>query len=132
MGALGFGRRPERLLPAMVLLALAGLGLLAFAPGGVARHAAAGLLYGAGYSMVFTLLNTILLGTVPTQRRGAAFGTFVFAFDAGIGLGSFLLGRLIGSWGFHAGWTAAAVLLTLSIPSALHVARRQHVPATFA
>jgi predicted MFS family arabinose efflux permease len=126
MGALGFGHRPERMLPSMVLLALGGLCLLAFAPGGIARHIVSGLAYGAGYSMVFTLLNTILLGTVPMERRGAAFGTFVFAFDAGIGLGSFGLGRVIGIWGFHAGWTLAVVVLVLGLPSALRVARREH------
>jgi predicted MFS family arabinose efflux permease len=128
MGLIGFGRRPERLLPGMVLLSMAGLCLLAFVPGGIARHIASGLLYGAGYSMVFTLLNTILLGTVPTERRGAAFGTFVFAFDAGIGLGSFGLGRVIGMWGFHTGWTVAVIVLICGLPSALRVARRQHLP----
>jgi predicted MFS family arabinose efflux permease len=128
MGLLGFGERPARRLPAMVLLAISGMALLAFAPdawmGALGRHVVSGLLYGAGYSMVYTLLNTILLEIVAPDSRGAAFGTFMFAFDAGIGLGSALLGRLIGAHGFRAGWTAAAIAMVLGLPLALRITRR--------
>ncbi|HJU84808.1 MAG TPA: MFS transporter [Holophagaceae bacterium] len=128
MGVTGFGDRPTRHLPAMVLVCLGGLALLAFMPdawlGGLGRHVASGLIYGAGYSMVYTLLNTILLEIVAAENRGAAFGTFMFAFDAGIGLGSALLGRLIGHSGFRAGWAAALVLMALGLPLSLRITRR--------
>ncbi|HJW08903.1 MAG TPA: MFS transporter [Holophagaceae bacterium] len=128
MGITGFGERPTRRLPAMVLLALSGLALLAFVPdawvGGLARHVVSGLIYGAGYSMVYTLLNTILLEIVAPERRGAAFGTFMFAFDAGIGLGSALLGHLIGAQGFRAGWAAAVAVMALGLPLAVGITRR--------
>ncbi len=124
MGAVGFGERPVRLLPWMLLLAALGLSLLAFAPGASLRHIVAGLVYGAGYSMVFTLLNTALLGTVSPQRRGAAFGTFMFAFDAGIGLGSWTLGLLMGRFGFQWGWRAGVLAMLCALPLTLRIARR--------
>ena len=119
----GFGRNPTRLLPRMLWVTVAGLGLLAFLPGGLARHVLAALLYGAGYSMVQTLVNTHLLVTTPPSRRGAAFGAALFAFDSGIGAGSFLIGGLIG-WGcqhfglqgFRLGWALAAFLALAAVP----------------
>jgi len=121
----GFGRNPTRLLPRMLWVTVAGLGLLAFLPGGVPRHALAALLYGGGYSMVQTLVNTHLLETTPPARRGAAFGAALFAFDSGIGAGSLLIGGLIG-WGcqrfglagFRLGWALAAALALAAVPLA--------------
>jgi len=124
MGGVGFGKRPVRLLPWMLLLAAAGLSLLAFAPGASLRHIVSGLVYGAGYSMVFTLLNTALLDRVSPQRRGAAFGTFMFAFDAGIGLGSWALGLLMGRYGFQWGWRAGVLAMLCGLPLTLRIARR--------
>ncbi len=128
MGITGFGERPTLMLTRMVLLSMSGLAMLAFLPdawaGGLARHVLSGLLYGAGYSMVFTLLNTILLDVVAAERRGAAFGTFMFAFDSGIGLGSALIGRLIGAYSFRAGWATALALMALGIPLALRITRK--------
>jgi MFS family permease len=124
MGAVGFGERPVRLLPWMLLVAAAGLAVLAFAPGASSRHIVSGLVYGSGYSMVFTLLNTALLGTVSPQRRGAAFGTFMFAFDAGIGLGSWALGLLMGRYGFQWGWRAGVLAMLCGLPLTLRIARR--------
>lgn len=129
MGAVGFGERPVRLLPWMLLLAAVGLSVLAFGPGtspsgALFRHVASGLVYGAGYSMVFTLLNTALLGSVSPQRRGAAFGTFMFAFDAGIGLGSWALGLLMGRYGFQWGWRAGVLAMLCGLPLTMRIARR--------
>lgn len=124
MGLRGFGRRPIRLLPAMVLLTAAGLAILAFAPGGTARHVVSGLIYGAGYSMIYTLLNAEVLEVVTPDRRGAAFGAFMFAFDTGIGLGSFALGLLIGSHGFRWGWAAGLVAALLAVPVGMRLVRK--------
>ena len=92
--------------------------------GALFRHVASGLVYGAGYSMVFTLLNTALLGSVSPQRRGAAFGTFMFAFDAGIGLGSWALGLLMGRYGFQWGWRAGVLAMLCGLPLTMRIARR--------
>ena len=133
----GFGRTPLRLLPAMVWTAAAGLALLAFLPGGAARHGIAALIYGGGYSMIHTLLNTHVLETTPADRRGAAFGATLFAFDSGIGLGSFAIGDLIGwscgRWGdpgFRMGWAAALLLVLAAVPLARRLQRvsEKHCP----
>lgn len=119
----GFGRRPIHKLPGMLLGATAGLVLLAALPGGLARHVLAALLYGAGYSMLHTLLNARLMEAVDPQRRGAAFGALLFAFDAGIGLGSFSLGWTIGHYGYRLGWALGALAMLAALPLALRLSR---------
>jgi MFS family permease len=119
----GFGRRPIRKLPGMLVGATAGLVLLAALPGGLARHILAALLYGAGYSMLHTLLNARLMEAVDPQRRGAAFGALLFAFDAGIGLGSFSLGWTIGHYGYRLGWALGALAMVAALPLALRLSR---------
>jgi MFS family permease len=119
----GFGRRPIRKLPAMLLGAFAGMVLLAALPGGTLRHMLSALLYGAGYSMLHTLLNAKLLDSVDPQRRGSAFGALLFAFDAGIGLGAFGLGWVIGHYGYRPGWALGALLLIAALPMALKLSR---------
>jgi len=135
MTKVGFGRNPTRLLPAMLWAAVAGLALLAVLPGGAARHASSALLYGAGYSMVHTLVNTHVLEITPPSRRGAAFGATLFSFDSGIGLGSFFIGSIIG-WGcarfgplgYRAGWLAAAAVALLGVPLSHRLLREAHRP----
>ena len=128
----GFGPNPTRLLPAMLWATTAGLALLAFLPGGLPRHILAALVYGGGYSMVHTLVSTHVLEATPPGRRGAAFGATLFAFDSGIGLGSFALGGLIGwgsahygSAGFRIGWAAAALLALAAVPLSRGLAGRK-------
>ena len=119
----GFGSRPSRKLPGMLLGAFVGLALLALLPGGMARHMASALLYGAGYSMLHTLLNAKLLESVDPQRRGSAFGALLFAFDAGIGLGSLSLGWIIGHYGYRLGWGLGALAMLAALPLALRLSR---------
>jgi predicted MFS family arabinose efflux permease len=119
----GFGRRPIRKLPAMLLGATLGLFLLAAMPGGLWRHILSALLYGAGYSMLHTLLNAKLLDTTEPARRGSAFGALLFAFDAGIGLGSFSLGWVIGHHGYRLGWALGALAMLAALPTALRLSR---------
>jgi MFS family permease len=136
MTHIGFGRKPVRLLPGMLWAAGAGLALLALLPGGAGRHALAALLYGGGYSMVHTLVNTHVLEITQPSRRGAAFGATLFAFDSGIGLGSFLIGNVIG-WGcarfgplgYRAGWLAAAAVALVAVPLSHRLLREAHRPA---
>ena len=89
------------------------------------------LLYGAGYSMVHTLINTYVLETVHPERRGAAFGATLFSFDAGISLGSLLIGGVIG-WaerrygaaGFRLGWAISALMALAAVPLSYRLVRR--------
>ena len=124
MGLWGFGKRPIRLIPAMAMVVAAGLAVITFAPGGMARHIVSGLVYGAGYSMIFTLLSAEVLEVVTPERRGAAFGAFMFAFDAGIGIGSFAFGLLIGRMGYRWGWGAGLIAVLVAVPVGMRIARR--------
>lgn len=123
----GMGRRPVALLPWMAALTTLGYGLLAFLPGGLARHIVSGLVYGAGYGMVHTLMLTHLMETIPPQRRGAATGAFFFAFDAATALGSLGLGWVMQHAGFRWGWVIGAGVMALSIPVAYRVIGRPAV-----
>jgi hypothetical protein len=66
--------------------------------------------------MVHTLVNAHVLDTTPQDRRGAAFGATLFAFDSGIGLGSLAIGGLIGWGSGQFGWAAAAALALAAVP----------------
>lgn len=123
MARRGFGSRPIRLLPRMHLMALVGFLILALWPGGLVRHLLSALLYGAGYSMVFTLLSARMLEVVDPLRRGAAFGALLFAFDAGIGVGAFALGWVIGKAGYQWGWIVGSVCVLLVLPIVWRLAR---------
>ena len=125
VGITGLGSQPISHLPRVATLATLGLVVLSLPVGGLERLVIAGLLFGAGYSMVFTLLNTALLDTVPEESRGTAFGTFMFAFDAGIGLGSWFLGYLIGTYSYQLGWSVGAFFMTLGIPLAYQIRRQR-------
>jgi MFS family permease len=119
----GMGRRPVRLLPWMAALTTLGYGLLAFLPGGLVRHVTSGLVYGAGYGMVHTLMLTRLIETIPPHRRGAATGAFFFAFDATTAIGALGLGWVMQHASFRWGWAVGAGLMTLCIPVAHRVVR---------
>lgn len=130
MSRIGFGSDPVRLLPNMLWGAFLGLVLLALFPGGAIRHALSALVYGAGYSMVHTLVSTHVLEVIHPERRGAAFGATLFSFDSGIGLGSYVIGMVIGhgerAWGvvaYRAGWAVAAVAAGLALPLAYRLIR---------
>ncbi|GLH73943.1 MFS transporter [Geothrix limicola] len=126
----GMGRRPVSLLPYMIALASAGYALLAFLPGGMIRHLLAGLIYGAGYGMVHTLLLMDIFATTPHERTGAAVGALFFAFDAATAFGALGLGWVMEHSGFRHGWAIGAVLMALSIPVARRIVRRSAAMTT--
>jgi MFS family permease len=120
----GMGKRPVDRLPWMIALATSGYVLLALMPGGMARHLLSGLIYGAGYGMVHTLLIMNIFATTPPQRTGAAVGALFFAFDAATAIGALGLGWVMEHWNFRYGWAIGAGLMALSIPVARRIARR--------
>jgi MFS family permease len=130
----GFGQNPIRLIPRMLMLSIAGLAILALAPGGLIRHAISALLYSAGFSMMHTLVNAHILDIVAPQRRGAAFGASLFSFD--IGLGALGIGGLIGlaepalgANSFRVGWATSGVLALAALPLARHLVRVSRKPS---
>jgi predicted MFS family arabinose efflux permease len=60
---------------------------------------------------------------VTADRRGAAFGAVLAAFDTGIGTGSTSMGWLIQRYGFAAAFGVAAALSALALPYFLAVDR---------
>jgi MFS family permease len=124
LGLTGMGQRPVKLLPAMIVLASAGYALLALLPGGLARHLFAGLIYGAGYGMVHTLLIMNIFATTPPERVGAAVGALFFAFDAATAFGALGLGWVMEHLGFRWGWAIGAILMALSVPVARRIVRK--------
>ena len=61
---------------------------------------------------------------VGHERRGAAFGAILAAFDTGIGAGSTTSGWLIGRYSFQAAFGLAAALSALALPAFLLSERR--------
>jgi MFS family permease len=124
LGLTGMGRRPVALLPWMLALAALGSLLLTCLPGGTSRHLTAGLVYGAGYGMVHTLVFMHIIETSRPERRGAAMGALFFAFDVGTALGALALGWVMEQGGFRWGWGTGVILLVLAIPVARRVVRQ--------
>jgi len=89
-------------IPCLVLISL-GLGLLAL--GGTRGWLIASAVY-VGYVMQ----------GVDADRRGAAFGAILAAFDTGIGTGSTSMGYLIQHYGFATAFGIAAALSALALP----------------
>lgn len=124
LGVVGLGPRPARLIPWMAALTTLGCALLAGLPGGTSRHIAAGLVYGAGYGIVHTLLFLVVMEGSAPQRRGAGAGALYGMFDAGVATGAFSLGLVMERWGFRAGWGVATAMLALATLTTAWVARR--------
>ena len=60
---------------------------------------------------------------VSAERRGAAFGAILAAFDTGIGTGSTSIGWLIQRFGFRTAFAVAAGLSALALPYFLAIDR---------
>ena len=85
-------------------------------------------LFGAGFGNVYPVFAAHVTRHVREERRGAAFGAILAAFDVGIGTGSIALGAVIGRAGFPAAYGTAAVLAALSVPAFLLLDRRAFPP----
>ena len=115
-GRLGdrFGYR-RVFLPCLVLIAV-GLALPR-----VRRHAVlAGRrrrsIFGIGFGTAYPVFVGYVMQHVGPDRRGAAFGAILAAFDTGIGTGSTSMGWIIGRYGFAAAFGTAAALSALALP----------------
>jgi len=114
LGWTGMGKNPIRLMPAMLAInVIAALGL-AIMPGGLIRHILCGTIYGASFGMAHTLVWAYVMDHAEAGKRGSAVGTLYFAYDIGIGLGSFLVGFPMEHLGYRWGWGAAALSLFIA------------------
>jgi MFS family permease len=126
------GRFADRAGPRRVLLPLLALTALAFATLAVATTrpllALSAFLFGAGFGNVYPVFAAHVTRHVASEKRGAAFGAILAAFDTGIGTGSIALGAVIGHAGFPVAYGGAAVLAALSVPAFLLLDRRAFPP----
>ncbi|BCS34414.1 MFS transporter [Luteitalea sp. TBR-22] len=130
-GRLAVGRRLDRwgaapVLMVSLLFPVCGLAVLATAAGRTA-FATAGLLFGAGFGLVWPSFAALVMGSIPMARRGAAFGAILAAFDTGIGVGSATTGWMVRAHGFRAAYGLAAVLAAIALPYFLVARRRLHL-----
>jgi predicted MFS family arabinose efflux permease len=102
------------LLPCLVLIA-AGLTVLATGSTRLSLVASA-VIFGVGFGTAYPVFVAHILRDVGPERRGAAFGAILAAFDTGIGTGSTTVGWLIEHVGFSAAFGVAAALSAVALP----------------
>jgi MFS family permease len=112
---LGDRMGPKRMLyPGLVLVPLA------FAWLGVAHTRwemiASATIFGIGWGAAYPAFVTIILGSTDPARRARTFGSIVWAFDTGIGLGSFTIGAIGQHYGLANAFLVAAALSCFAIP----------------
>jgi MFS family permease len=114
-GRLGdrFGYR-RIFLPCLVLIA-AGLACLAVG-GSRTWLLLSALIFGTGFGTAYPVFVAYIMRHVDADRRGAAFGAILAAFDIGIGTGSTTTGWIIGRYGFSQAFGTAAALSVLALP----------------
>ena len=75
------------------------------------------VIFGVGFGSAYPSYIGYVMRGVTADRRGAAFGAILAAFDSGIGTGSTTMGWVIQHYGFRAGFGVAAVLSAFALPS---------------
>ena len=115
MGRLGDQVGYRRVLLPCLALIVAGFALLALG-GSRPQLIVSALVFGTGFGSAYPLFAAYVMRHVADDRRGAAFGSILAAFDTGIGTGSIGVGWLVEHHGFEAAFGAAAMLAALSIP----------------
>ena len=107
--------------PCLFLIAC-GLAILAFG-GSRTLLIASAIVFGTGFGVAYPTYVGYVMHGVSAQRRGAAFGAVLAAFDTGIGTGSTVMGWLIGRHSFGAAFAVAAALAALALPYFLFIDR---------
>jgi MFS family permease len=126
-GRLGdrFGYR-RVFVPCLVLICL-GLALLAMG-GTRAWMIASAIVFGVGFGTAYPVYVGYVMQGVDADRRGAAFGAMLAAFDTGVGSGSTVMGWLIQHFGFAPAFGFAAALSALALPYFLAADRLVRAP----
>lgn len=102
------------LYPAFVAMPIA-FAVLAFA-GNRLQMVVAATLFGIGMGASFPSFMTFVVANTDDARRGRTFGSVIWAFDTGIGLGSIVIGAVGGQYGLKTAFLLAAGLACLAIP----------------
>jgi MFS family permease len=82
------------------------------------------ILFGICFGLAYPAFATFILGNTDPARRARTFGSMVWAFDIGIGVGSFGVGAIGHRYGLGAAFAFSAVLSCLSIPIFAWTSRR--------
>ncbi len=114
---------PRRALPWCVVAVGAALAWLPFQSSALGV-AVGGLLLGVGFSTLYPAFSTLVLSRTATDRRGAAFGAMLAAFDLGIGGGSLAFGPVVERWGYAVAFVGSAGLALAALPLLARGARR--------
>ena len=107
--------------PCLLLIAC-GLGVLAFG-GSRTLLLTSAIVFGIGFGTAYPSYVGYVMKGVSAERRGAAFGAILAAFDTGIGTGSTTMGWLIQHHGFPVAFGVAAGLAALALPYFLVIDR---------
>ena len=102
------------LYPALVCIPVA-FALLAWADTR-AQFVLSAIIFGIGFGSAYPAFASFILGATDPQRRARTFGSIVWAFDAGIGSGSLLVGAIGDRYGLGNAFLCAAALSCLAVP----------------
>ena len=105
--------------PCLVLVVV-GFALLAIG-GSRAMFVTSAVIFGVGFGSAYPLFLGHVMRHVAPERRGAAFGSIIAAFDTGIGTGSMTIGWIVQHYGYRYAYGAAAALALLTVPYFLAV-----------
>lgn len=111
------------IVPCLMMIVLA-VGALSIADGR-GLFVVSALLFGVGFGSAYPLFVSHLMHHVPENRRTAAFGALIGAFDTGIGTGSIAVGWISEHYGFSRAFGVAGSIALLSIPYFLYMEKRQ-------
>ncbi len=116
------------LVPCLVLVVI---GFVLLAVGGSrTMFVISALVFGTGFGSVYPLFLGHVMRHVAPDRRGAAFGSIIAAFDTGIGTGSMTMGWIVQHYGYRSAYGAAAALALLTVPYFLTVEPKVLPPDT--
>jgi MFS family permease len=107
--------------PCLVMISV---GLACLAAGGTRFWMlTSALIFGVGFGTAYPNYVGYVMRGVSAERRGAAFGAILAAFDTGIGTGSTSIGWLIQRFGYRTAFAVAAGLSALALPYFLMIDR---------
>ena len=108
--------------PCLVLITL---GLACLAAGGTRPWLIlSAVVFGIGFGAAYPAYVGYVLQGIAADRRGAAFGAVLAAFDTGIGTGSVAIGWIVQHYGFQTAYGTAALVAAFAVPYFLSVERR--------
>ena len=128
VGRIADARGPLVLLVPALIVAPAGYALLAFSRSAAATVLAA-MVFALGFGTAYPTFMTWVLARTDARRRGATFGSVLFALDTAIGSGSLLIGRVGERAGLGTAFLVAAGAAALALPAFLATRRLLPAPA---